>query len=97
MARRDAVAAGRGSRERDRFWFRDGKGPNGDLPPNNWTAIFGGPAWTRVTEPDGTPGQWYLHVFTPWQPDWNWENSDVLEEFDRVLRFWFDRGVDGFR
>ena len=67
----DAVAAGRGSRERDRFWFRDGKGPNGDLPPNNWTAIFGGPAWTRVTEPDGTPGQWYLHVFTPWQPDWN--------------------------
>jgi len=93
----DAVAAGRGSRERDRFWFRDGKGPNGDLPPNNWTAIFGGPAWTRVTEPDGTPGQWYLHVFTPWQPDWNWENEDVKAHFDRTLTFWFDRGVEGFR
>ena len=59
--------------------------------------IFGGPAWTRVTEPDGTPGQWYLHVFTPWQPDWNWENEDVKAHFDRTLTFWFDRGVEGFR
>ena len=92
-----AVKAGRGSREREHFWFRDGKGEHGELPPNNWTAIFGGPAWTRVDEPDGSPGQWYLHVFTPWQPDWNWENEEVQEHFDRVLRFWFDRGIGGFR
>ena len=92
-----AVKAGRGSREREHFWFRDGKGEHGELPPNNGTAIFGGPAWTRVDEPDGSPGQWYLHVFTPWQPDWNWENEEVQEHFDRVLRFWFDRGIGGFR
>lgn len=92
-----AVRAGRGSREREHFWFRDGKGEHGELPPNNWTAIFGGPAWTRVDEPDGSPGQWYLHVFTPWQPDWNWENDEVQGHFDRVLRFWFDRGIGGFR
>lgn len=94
---RAAVAAGRGSAERERFWFRDGKGEHGELPPNNWTAVFGGPAWTRVEEPDGSPGQWYLHVFTPWQPDFNWENDDVKDHFDRMLRFWFDRGVEGFR
>jgi alpha-glucosidase len=58
---------------------------------------FGGPAWTRVTEPDGTPGQWYLHLFAPEQPDLNWEHPAVREEFEDILRFWFDRGVDGFR
>lgn len=94
---KEAVAAGKGSPLRERFYFRDGKGENGELPPNNWIAIFGGPAWTRVTEPDGTPGQWYLHVFTPWQPDWNWGNDDVQQHFDEMLRFWFDRGVEGFR
>ena len=94
---RAAVAAGRGSPERARFYFRDGRGPNGDEPPNNWQAIFGGPAWTRVDEPDGSPGQWYLHVFTPWQPDFDWSNPDVLAFFADVLTFWFDRGVDGFR
>ena len=73
------------------------KGEHGELPPNNWMAIFGGPAWTRITEPDGTLGQWYLHVFTPWQPDFNWENEDVADHFDRMLTFWFDRGVEGFR
>jgi len=92
-----ALAAPKGSPERDRYYFRDGKGEHGELPPNNWTAIFGGPAWTRITEPDGTLGQWYLHVFTPWQPDFNWENEDVADHFDRMLRFWFDRGVEGFR
>jgi alpha-glucosidase len=92
-----ALAAPSGSSVRARFWFRDGKGEHGELPPNNWTAVFGGPAWTRVTEPDGTPGQWYLHVFTPWQPDFNWESEDVQDHFDRMLRFWFDRGVEGFR
>jgi alpha-glucosidase len=92
-----ALAAPKGSPERARYYFRDGKGEHGELPPNNWTAIFGGPAWTRITEPDGTSGQWYLHIFTPWQPDFNWENDDVKDHFDRMLRFWFDRGVEGFR
>jgi len=92
-----ALKAGPGSPERARYWFRDGKGPNGDEPPNNWRAIFGGPAWTRVTEADGTPGQWYEHTFTPWQPDFNWYNPDVIDYFDRMLTFWFDRGVEGIR
>jgi alpha-glucosidase len=94
---RAALAAGPGSPERDRFWFRPGQGPGGDLPPNNWASIFGGPAWTRVTEPDGRPGEWYLHLFAPEQPDFNWANADVRAEFLSVLRFWFDRGVDGIR
>ncbi|OXM61271.1 glycoside hydrolase family 13 protein [Amycolatopsis vastitatis] len=89
-----ALAAGQGSPERARFLFRDGRG---DQPPNNWQSVFGGPAWTRVTEPDGTPGQWYLHLFTREQPDFDWRHPDVLAYFDDVLRFWFDRGVDGFR
>ena len=93
----DAVAAGRGSKERDWFWFRDGKGTNGDLPPNNWQAWFGGPAWSQVIEPDGSAGQWYLGLFTPQQPDVNWLNPLVGDAFEEILRFWFDRGVDGFR
>jgi alpha-glucosidase len=92
-----ALAAPKGSHERSRFYFRDGKGEHGELPPNNWKAVFGGPAWSRITEPDGTPGQWYLHIFTPWQPDFNWDSEDVKDHFDRMLRFWFDRGVEGFR
>lgn len=92
-----ALQAPKGSRERARFFFRDGRGEHGELPPNNWTAIFGGSAWSRVTEPDGSPGQWYLHVFTPWQPDFDWSHPDVQQHFDEVLRFWFDRGVEGFR
>lgn len=92
-----ALAAGPGSPERDMFIFRDGKGPNGDEPPTNWGAMFGGGAWQRVVEADGTPGQWYCHMFAPEQPDWNWENPAVSEMFDDVLRFWFDRGIDGFR
>ncbi|WP_343046009.1 glycoside hydrolase family 13 protein [Naumannella cuiyingiana] len=83
--------------ERDLYIFRDGRGPNGDEPPNNWPAVFGGPAWERTTNPDGTPGQWYLHLFDISQPDWNWDNDAVADEFDSILRFWFDRGIDGFR
>jgi alpha-glucosidase len=94
---RDALAAGPGSPERSRFWFRPGRGPGGGEPPNNWQSIFGGPAWTRVTEPDGSPGEWYLHLFAPEQPDFNWSSPDVRTEFEDVLRFWFDRGVDGIR
>ena len=86
-----------GSRERGRYIFRDGKGPSGNLPPNNWESVFGGPAWTRITEVDGTPGQWYLHLFDSSQPDFDWSNEEVWEFFRGVLRFWLDRGVDGFR
>jgi alpha-glucosidase len=92
-----ALAAGPGSAERSRFWFRPGRGADGSLPPNNWQSIFGGPAWTRVTEPDGSPGEWYLHLFAPEQPDFNWGSADVRHEFEDVLRFWFSRGVDGIR
>ncbi|MBI4942591.1 MAG: glycoside hydrolase family 13 protein [Actinobacteria bacterium] len=92
-----ALAAGPGSPERARYLFRPGKGPDGALPPNDWKAVFGGPAWERVTEPDGTPGEWYLHLFDPKQPDLDWENPEVRSEFLDILRFWFDRGADGFR
>ncbi len=94
---RDALAAGPGSRERERYIFRDGRGQAGELPPNDWQAMFGGPAWTRVREADGAPGQWYLHLFTPQQPDWNWDNSEVRDDFIKTLTFWGDHGVDGFR
>jgi alpha-glucosidase len=93
----EALAAGPGSAARSRFWFRPGRGSEGELPPNNWQSEFGGPAWTRVTEPDGTPGEWYLHLFTPGQPDFNWSSADVRQDFEDVLRFWFSRGVDGIR
>ena len=94
---RAALAAPAGSAERARYLFRDGRGAAGDEPPNNWESVFGGPAWTRVVEPDGTPGQWYLHLFDSSQPDFDWTNEEVREEFRRILRFWLDRGVDGFR
>ncbi|PPK94211.1 alpha-glucosidase [Kineococcus xinjiangensis] len=92
-----ALAAGPGSRERARYVFRDGRGPRGEQPPNNWRSVFGGSAWTRVVEPDGRPGQWYLHLFDSSQPDLDWTDPEVADEFDAVLRFWLDRGVDGFR
>ena len=92
-----ALAAGPGSAARDRYIFRDGLGPDGLLPPNNWTSVFGGSAWTRVVEPDGNPGQWYLHLFDTEQPDLNWEHPDVFDDFEKTLRFWLERGVDGFR
>lgn len=94
---RAALAAGKGSPERERYIFRDGRGEHGELPPNNWPSIFGGGAWERVIEPDGTPGQWYLHLFAKEQPDWNWDHPDVHADFLETLRFWSDRGVDGFR
>ena len=93
----EALAAPEGSAERARYLFRDGKGKNGDIPPNNWDSVFGGPAWTRVKRADGTPGQWYLHLFDKSQPDLDWLNPWVREQFRGILRFWLDRGVDGFR
>ena len=94
---RAALAAGPGSAERDRFWFRPGLGPDGAAPPTAWTSNFGGVSWTRTTNPDGTPGDWYLHLFSPEQPDLNWEHPDVLAEHEDILRFWFDRGAGGVR
>jgi alpha-glucosidase len=92
-----AIAAGPGSPERKRFWFHPGVGPNGDEMPNHWISNFQGDTWTRTTQPDGTPGEWYLHLFTPEQPDLNWEHPDVRREHEDILRFWFDRGVAGIR
>ena len=94
---RAALAAAPGSPERARYLFRDGAGPAGDQPPNNWISCFGGGAWERVTGADGEPGQFYMHMFAPEQPDLDWSNPEVLEAFDDILRFWFDRGVDGVR
>jgi len=87
-----ALAAGPGSPERARYIFRPGRGDDGSVAPTDWDSTFGGPAWTRV--PDG---EWYLHLFAPEQPDFNWENPEVVEEFEDIVRFWLDRGADGFR
>jgi alpha-glucosidase len=91
------VAALKNPAARHRYHFRPGRGDHGELPPNNWQSVFGGPAWTRITEPDGTPGPWYLHLFDVSQPDFNWADPDVRTEFIDILHFWLKRGVDGFR
>ncbi|MFD5738045.1 glycoside hydrolase family 13 protein [Streptomyces sioyaensis] len=77
---------------RQRYVFRPGKGPSGELPPNDWESVFGGPAWTRTDR-----GDWYLHLFAPEQPDLNWDDPEVHAEFEAIMRFWLDLGVDGFR
>lgn len=92
-----AIAAEPFSRERDFYHFKEGRGENGELPPNNWVSMLGGPAWTRLIKKDGKPGQWYLHLFDSSQPDLNWANPEVHSAFEDILRFWLDRGVDGFR
>lgn len=92
-----ALAAGPGSPERERFWFHPGRGADGEEMPTNWVSSFQGETWTRTRNPDGTPGEWYLHLFTPQQPDLNWNHPDVRREHEDVLRFWFDRGVAGVR
>ena len=90
---KDALAAGPGSRARDRYFFRDGRGENGELPPNNWPSTFGGPAWKKI---EGEK-QWYMHLFAPEQADLNWRNPEVHAEFASIFRFWLERGVDGLR
>ena len=89
---RDALASSPGSEARSRYHFLDGRGPGGELSPNDWQSVFGGAAWTRV--PDG---QWYLHLFDESQPDVNWDHPAVADEFEAVMRFWLDRGAAGFR
>ena len=93
---RDALARGPGP-PRGRYIFRDGRGPGGTTPPCDWLSVFGGPAWTRITERSGLPGQWYLHLFDVRQPDLNWAASQVPADFEAIFRFWLDRGIDGFR
>ena len=88
----EALASAPGSPARDRYVFRDGAGPSGDLAPADWASHFGGSAWERVED-----GQWYCHLFAREQPDLNWANPEVREYFLDTLRFWADRGVDGFR
>jgi len=92
-----ALRGGPGSPERERFWFHPGRGVNGSEMPTRWESNFSGETWTRTTNPDGTPGEWYLHLFTPQQPDLNWNHPDVRRLHEDVLRFWFDRGVGGVR
>ncbi|GAA3370803.1 glycoside hydrolase family 13 protein [Streptomyces sannanensis] len=102
---REARAGRHGGAARARYHFHKGRGAHGDLPPNDWESVFGGPAWTRTEVPDGNGGtsqpeaggEWYLHLFAPEQPDLNWDHPEVREEFTSVLRFWLDLGVDGFR
>lgn len=86
-----ALASAPGSPGRARYHFRSGRG-GGAEPPGNWRSVFGGPAWTRVAD-----GEWYLHLFAPEQPDLNWTNPEVVADLETTLRFWLDRGVDGFR
>lgn len=86
----EALTATKGSQERSRFHFHDGR--DAQTPPNNWISLFGGPAWTQVAD-----GQWYLHLFDSSQPDLNWSNEEVKEDFEKTIRFWIDLGVDGFR
>ncbi|MCJ0868013.1 glycoside hydrolase family 13 protein [Streptomyces sp. AP-93] len=89
---KQALREGPGTPLRERFHFRAGRGEDGAEPPNDWESIFGGPAWTRVAD-----GEWYLHLFAPEQPDFNWEHPAVQDEFRSILRFWLDLGADGFR
>ena len=82
----------------DRYHLVPGRGPEGAEPPNDWESVFGGPAWSQVLAHDGSPtGHWYLHLFDSSQPDLNWDHPEVHHEMADTLRFWFDRGVDGFR
>jgi alpha-glucosidase len=92
-----ALASPPGSAERARFWFHPGRGPHGDEIPTAWPSNFSGPSWTRTTNPDGSPGEWYLHLFSTAQPDLNWDHPDVRREHEEILRFWFDRGAAGIR
>ena len=93
----EALAAGPGSPERARFWFRPGRGADGNEMPTGWRSNFSGTTWTRTADADGSPGEWYLHLFSAQQPDLNWDHPDVRREHEDILRFWFDRGAAGVR
>ena len=88
----EALTSEPGSPARNRYHILPGNGPDGAEPPTNWTSVFGGSAWRQLDD-----GEWFLHIFDDTQPDLNWENPEVIEEFKSIFRFWLDRGVDGFR
>jgi alpha-glucosidase len=88
----EALSSAPGSRARERYVFADGRGDGGELPPTDWRSWFHTSAWQRVED-----GQWYLHLFDAAQPDLNWGNPEVRADFEHTLRFWSDRGADGFR
>lgn len=88
-----ALAAGPDSSQWSKYHIIKGK-DDGKNPPNDWRSVFGGAAWSPFPN---HPGYWYLHIFDSSQPDLNWENLEVRAEFEKILRYWFDRGVDGFR
>ncbi len=94
---KEAISAEPGSAARNRYIFRDGKGVNGELPPTDWPSHFAPSAWTHESKMGGKHNQWYCHLFAPEQPDWNWDNREIEEDFLKTLKFWADRGVDGFR
>jgi len=94
---KEAIAAEPGSAARNRYIFRDGKGANGELPPTDWPSHFAPSAWTHESKMGGKHNQWYCHLFAPEQPDWNWDNPEIEADFLKTLKFWADRGVDGFR
>lgn len=87
-----ALNSPKDSEARDRYIFLQGRGPKGEQPPNSWMSLFGGSAWEPVGD-----GQWYLHIFAKEQPDLNWKNPQVHEDFKKTFRFWSDHGTDGFR
>ena len=93
----EALASKPGSAARGLFHFVDGRGEGGEQPPNNWQSVFGGPAWEQVAPGSASDRQWYLHLYTAVQPDWNWRNPVVIDYFDDVVRFWLGRGADGLR
>jgi len=86
-----AALSGPDDPHRTWYYFADGK-PDGS-PPNNWESAFSGPAWTK----DSRSGQWFMHLFAPEQPDLNWWNPKVPAEFEKIVKFWLDRGADGYR
>jgi alpha-glucosidase len=93
----EALASGPGSPAWQRYHCVRGA-DDGASPPNDWRSAFGGSAWDPILDASGQPsGWWYLHLFDSAQPDFNWEHPDVRADFEQTLRFWFDRGIDGFR
>lgn len=94
---KEAIAAQPGAAARGRYIFRDGKGVKGELPPTDWPSHFAPSAWTHESKMGGKYNQWYCHLFAPEQPDFNWDNPEIEEDFLKTLKFWADRGVDGFR
>jgi len=94
---KEAIASEPGSAARNRYIFREGKGANGEQPPTNWPSHFAPSAWTHESAMGGKHNQWYCHLFAPEQPDFNWDNREIEDDFLKTLKFWADRGVDGFR